>query len=106
MPWVQQGNKRYFYHNERVGRRVVRRYHGNGPAAELAAAAAELRRLERVKATRERQEQLAQYQQAVAPLLDLCVGTDMLARAALFAAGFHQHEHGTWRRRRGSRSTS
>jgi hypothetical protein len=29
--------------------------------------------------------------------------TDLLARAALLAAGFHQHKRGEWRKRRGNR---
>jgi hypothetical protein len=34
------------------------------------------------------------------PLLELCLVTEQLARAALVAGGFHQHDRGPWRRRR------
>jgi hypothetical protein len=35
-------------------------------------------------------------------LQQLCESSEMLSRAALVAAGFHQHARGLWRRRRGS----
>jgi len=33
----------------------------------------------------------------------LIESTDLLARAALVAAGYHQHKRGEWRKRRGRR---
>jgi len=47
MPWELRGQKRYYYRSERVAGRPVRRYFGSGPAAELQAAADDLRRLRR-----------------------------------------------------------
>jgi hypothetical protein len=45
-----------------------------------------------------RREQ-ARRDAALAPLLELCRLTDLLAEAALLAAGYHQHDR-TWRRKR------
>jgi hypothetical protein len=106
VPWEQRGDKRYYYRTVRIGRRAARRYVGAGPAAELAAAADELRRVQRALATGERAAEQARYRDAAAPLLEFCDATDVLARAALVAAGFHRHAGGAWRRCRGGKSTS
>ncbi|MGD9893490.1 MAG: hypothetical protein AB7R89_17845 [Dehalococcoidia bacterium] len=39
-------------------------------------------------------------QTAEATLAALCETTDLLVRAALLSAGYHQHHRGEWRRRR------
>jgi hypothetical protein len=99
MPWEQRGGKRYYYRTERRAGRAARRYVGSGDVAELAAAADELRRLQRAAAKRRCQEQRQRLLEAEAPLLELCFLADGLARAALLAAGYHQHDRGAWRRR-------
>jgi hypothetical protein len=100
MAWHQQGTRTYYYRSVRIGGRPVRRYVGAGPAAELAAAVDELRRLERAIEARERQAEEARLRQAEAPLLALCEGVELLTRAALMAAGFRRHDRGEWRLRR------
>jgi hypothetical protein len=102
MGWEQVGARRYFYLSRRVGGRPRRVYVGpaNSPAAELAAAAAGMRRLGQEAAARERQAEQARHQEVEAPLLALCARTDVLTRAALLSAGFHRHHRGPWRRRR------
>ena len=102
MAWSQRGSRSYFYVTQRVNGRPVRRYVGaaDDPAAELAAAADHLRRLGREAAARERHAEQARHREAEAPLLALCVRTDVLTRAALLSAGFHRHHRGPWRRRR------
>jgi hypothetical protein len=102
MPWEQVGRRRYYYRSLWVSGRPVRRYVGTGQVAELAAAADDLRRLERAVAARERQAEQARFREAEAPLLRLCGLTDLLARTALVAAGYHQHDRGAWRRTRES----
>src|ERR1700756_266784 len=100
MPWEQVGRRRYYYRNKWAAGRPPRRYGGAGAAAELAPAADDLRRLEHAIAARERQAEQARYREAEAPLRRLCGLTDLLARAALVAAGYRQHDRGAWRRRR------
>ena len=97
MAWEQVGRRRYYYHNQWVKGRSVRRYIGTGSVAEMAAAADDLRKLKRALAARERQ--------AEAPLLALCQLTDLLTRATLVTSGFHQHDRGTWRRCRDTQRT-
>src|SRR4051812_29685773 len=98
MAWEVVGSRRYYYRSERVAGRPVRRYVGTGPVGELAAAADDLRRLEGAIEARERQADWRRQQEAEAPLLGLCGVADLLARAALVAAGYRQHKRGEWRR--------
>src|SRR5262245_44971240 len=100
MPWHQQGTRTYYYRSVRIDGHPVRRYVGAGPAAELAAAVDELRRLNREIEARERQVEQARLREAEAPLLALCEGVELLTRAALVAAGYRRHDRGEWRFRR------
>src|SRR5262249_62030056 len=99
MSWQQRGQQRYYYKSLRVGGGRVRcLYFGSGPAAELAAVEDQLHRLELVEARERRQAALARQRAADAALDRLCEMTSLLARAALLAAGYHQHARGPWRR--------
>jgi hypothetical protein len=95
MPWEQVGRRRYYSRSEWAAGRAVRRYVGTGPAA----AADDLRRLERVIGARERRAEQDRHREAETPLLELCGLTDLLTRVALVAAGYHRHDRGAWRRR-------
>lgn len=104
MAWEKRrASARYYYRSVRdPDGRVRRRYLGSeqSPAAQLAATQDAQRRAQRQTdrvarlAERERQEA------AEAPLRQLCEQTDMLMKAALLAAGFHQHDRSNWRRKR------
>jgi hypothetical protein len=100
MAWEAVNGRRYYYRTLRVGGRPRRVYVGaaGSPAAELAAAADDLRRLGREVATRERRAERERLRDTEAPLLALCELTDVLTRAALLAAGYHRHDRGEWRR--------
>src|SRR5215470_10747097 len=98
--WEARGQRRYFYRHVRVGGRPRRLYAGTGQAAELAATADALRRLNREIEARERQAEETRLREAEAALLGLCAGAELLARAALAAAGYRRHDRGQWRRRR------
>jgi hypothetical protein len=100
MPWREVGRGRYYYRSRRVDGRPVKCYLGTGPAADLAAAADDLRRVERAVERDERKAEQARWESAVAPLLELCRAADLLARAALMLAGYRQHARSTWRRKR------
>ena len=99
MAWQEVDGRRYYYRGRRLGGRTRRVYVGaaGSPAAELAAAADHLRRLEREAAARERHAEQERLREAEAPLRQLCELTDVLARAALVAAGFRRHDRGEWR---------
>jgi hypothetical protein len=102
MAWQVVNGRKYYYRAVRRFGRPRRVYVGaaDDPAAELAAAADHLRRLQREAAARERQAEQAPHRDAEAALRALCERTDVLTRAALLAAGFRRHHRGQWRRRR------
>jgi hypothetical protein len=103
MPWqVIDGRRRYYFRCLRLSGRPRRVYVGaaGSPAAEMAAAADDLKRLEREIAGRERHAEQARQREVEGPLVRLCAASDVLTRAALLAAGFHRHHRGPWRRRR------
>ena len=88
---------RYYTRSRKVNGRVVREYVGTGEAAERAARQDAVARQER-EARRSVREELAALD---APLDELAELTDLLARAALAAAGYRRHHRGEWRKRRG-----
>ena len=102
MAWQVVDGRKYYYRHRRDGGRPRTVYVGaaGSQAAELAATADDLRRLGREAAARERQAEQARHQEVEVPLVRLCAASDVLTRAALLAAGFHQHHRGQWRRRR------
>jgi hypothetical protein len=89
----------YYYRVRKVGGRVVRQYVGAGVSAELAsqldAMERACREAEKVAWLKEK-ARLDALDADVSALIDL---TDLVAAAALRAAGFHQHKR-QWRRKR------
>lgn len=102
MGWDKGG--RYYSRSRRENGRVVREYVGSGTIGELAsgwdAIERDKRATERGVARAEREELDA----LDASLVDLNELADLLARAALAAAGYRQHNRGNWRKRRGDRT--
>ena len=101
MPWEKRKGSGglYYTRTRKVKGHRIREYVGGGPAGELAAALDAQRRAERQARLEQRREERARLQAADAPLAGLCGGSDLLARAALLAAGFREHR-GKWRRAR------
>jgi hypothetical protein len=91
---------RYYTRLRKVNGCVVREYVGTGRVAELTAEldalAREKRRLDALD-LRDRRAELAALDADVKALTET---TELLARAALLAAGFHRHRRGEWRKRR------
>ena len=102
MGWEARGTRRYYTRSKRVNGRVVREYVGaaGAPVAELAAAADALRRADRLAESEVRRAEEDRWREALTPLLALSRVADLLARAALLAAGYHQHSRSSWRRKR------
>ena len=91
---------RYYTRSKKVGGRVVREYVGTGRVAELTARLDELTREQRRLDALAVQQERGELAGMEADLKELAEATDLLARAALLAAGYHQHKRGEWRRRR------
>lgn len=93
---------KYYTRSRRVSGRVVREYFGTGPVAELMAARDAEARIKRANdrfAANAERDRLAELDRHVDELSRL---TDLIAEAALLAAGFRQHHRGDWRKRRDS----
>ncbi len=90
----------YYTRSRKEGGRVVREYVGGGILGALAAQmdAEERRRQEEEEASqREERERLNAL---TAPLEELYEAAEVIARAALIASGYHQHNRGEWRKKR------
>lgn len=101
MAWETRGRGVYYYQKIRMGRRVVSRYFGGGPAAFLQATtdlqmraeqAARREQLIRIKNEQKNLDQVVQRQREL---------TQAVIWLCLRAAGYHCHR-GSWRRRRKS----
>jgi hypothetical protein len=91
---------RYYTRSKKVNGRVRREYVGSGPVAQLAAQLDAIKRQER-QAERAARIAIQEEMQALeAPLTELNDLTNLIARAALLATGYHQHHRGEWRKRR------
>ena len=100
MPWVRRGRHRYYVRRRRVNGSVVRQPYGRGPEAQLAAALAAQNQREREAQWARRRQERGRWEADTRALQRLIAASDLLVRAALLAAGFHQHQQGDWRRRR------
>jgi hypothetical protein len=95
----------YYYSVHKISGRVVREYVGAGRDAELVA---QLDALERDRREQERADLRAlkaEWEALDARVQELIEASDLLARAALVAAGYRQHKRGEWRRTRVPRPT-
>jgi hypothetical protein len=90
----------YYYRVRKVNGQVVREYVGVGRVAQLAAHQDELKRSQREAERAARRAEQAELDALDGPVKELCNLADLVARAALEAAGFHQHKRGEWRKRR------
>jgi hypothetical protein len=90
----------YYYRVRKVDGRVVREYVGRGRLAELIAESDADERRERAERRDAFRQRKAEQEAVDALVNELNDVADLLARAALLAAGFHQHKRGEWRKRR------
>jgi hypothetical protein len=100
MPWQSHGGSSYYYVSQRVDGKTQNSYVGKGAAAALAAIAVETDRMKR----EERRRSLCKPPEHVI-VLELFTSLRELVRQELHAAGYHQHAHGEWRKKRERRST-
>lgn len=99
MGWDKGG--RYYTRSRRVNGRVVREYVGGGVVGALAAQLDELERDERETARQSAAVARERVETLDASLVELDELADLVARAALAAAGYAQHKRGEWRKARG-----
>ncbi len=102
MAWEsRRGRGRYYTRSRKLDGRVSREYIGKG---ELARAIADLDAHDRdIREAMDATQRLEResLERAQRELDALCGLTDVVAYRALEAAGYHRHNRGEWRRRRG-----
>jgi len=91
---------RYYTRSKKVNGRVVREYIGAGRLAELAAQLDAIKRKQREDEGAACRAKRAELNALDGPVNDLCEVAELVARAALVAAGYRQHKRGEWRKRR------
>lgn len=93
MAWERRPRGGWYYtRSRRVGGRVVREYVGTGLLAGLEA---EMDAEDRAAKMQQREELRAEQQRwadVEEPVTTLCEMTELMARAALVLAGYHQHK--------------
>jgi hypothetical protein len=95
--WDRTG--RYYSRSRWVNGRVVCEYVGSGEVATAAARADAEARAHRREEAAAQQAERDWWESLDADLTALCAWADLVARAVLVAAGYHQHK-GQWRKRR------
>jgi hypothetical protein len=104
MSWEQRnGRGRYYTHSDRENGRIVRKYYGKGELGQLAA---DLDTIERQTRLLQREVRAAEVDWIAAiegPVVDSSRAVDLAVTCELLVAGYHRHDRGPWRRRRGQR---
>ena len=95
MAWEQRGRQQFYYRSRKVKGCVVREYYGRGIQAHKVAQEDARRRALREHAQAEKQR----LQRLDTHLTKLTNVAQILVKAALLSAGFHQHKR-VWRRKR------
>jgi hypothetical protein len=104
MAWeTRNGQGRYYTRSRRVGGRVVREYLGTGEVAELAARMDAIDRAAQERDRARKRQAKATEDARDTELQAVCEAGLLWSRVALLAAGYHRHDRGEWRRRRGQR---
>ena len=107
-PWERrERGGTYYTRSRREGGRVVREYVGGGVLeyvgggvlGEIAALQDEYERRTREEEAALEKEERQRLEELVAPVDELCVAAEVLARAALVAVGYRRHNRGEWRKR-------
>lgn len=102
MAWEKRRGGCYYYRSKRVGNRVIKEYFGCGPEAQQAALEDAQKRAEQEARRLAARQEREQHDAATEAVVQLGSQVDMLVKAALTAAGYHQHR-GSWRKHRGQR---
>ena len=102
-PWERRERGGLYYTRSRkVNGQVVGEYVGGGVLGQLAAwmdADERRRREEEAALWREKRQSLEALDGLAEELYE---AVEVIARAALYAAGYHQHKRGEWRKKRGN----
>jgi hypothetical protein len=97
---VYRDGRPYLYRSVPRNGRVASEYRGSGEDARLIEALESMERDEKDAKRREERNERKALDDLDRALEELARPAQALARDALTAAGYHQHDRGQWRRRR------
>ena len=101
-PWERRERGGLYYTRSRkVNGEVIREYVGGGVLGEIAGRMDALERRQREEEATAWKEEREQMEALDGLTEELYEAAEILAKAALVAAGYHQHKRGEWRKRRG-----
>jgi hypothetical protein len=104
MSWEQRnGHGEYYTRAHHENGRVVREYVGGGEIGRLAARVDELVRQTRAIEHEEREAERERIAAIEDPIVVFGRAVDLAVSCELLVAGYHRHDRGPWRRRRGRR---
>jgi hypothetical protein len=100
-PWERrERGGPYYTRSRKVNGQVIREYVGGGVLGEIAALEDEAERRRRQEEVVLWKEERERVEDLMAPVEELCEAAEVLARAALVAAGYRRHKRGEWRKSR------
>jgi hypothetical protein len=97
MAWERHGDRTFFYRSVRRQGAVEKIYYGGGEAGQTAAAIHSLSQAECHAEQKIAQRERQILQDATSVLHRLNAWCDLIAAAALYAAGFHRARRHQWR---------
>jgi len=100
MGWETRRGRLYYYEKVREGGRVVSRFVGVGVLGEISARYAQLQRMERERKRAAIRAERVEMDLLAGEVAEVCEGINVVMRAFLVVAGYHQHDRGQWRKRR------
>jgi hypothetical protein len=106
MAWVQRGERRYYYRTLWINGAPRKIYMGTEDVGAKAAEDDAQRRRVRLLEQQQLAAKLEKLSEDIASADVYGDQAGLLIRAALVAAGFHQHARGKWRKRRENRGTN
>ena len=102
MSWEQRkGHGRYYTSSHRGNGRIVREYYGTGELGQLAADVDSLAVQTRLLESEDRAAEVDWIAAIEGPVVDFSRAVDLAVTCELLVAGYHRHDRGPWRRRRG-----
>jgi hypothetical protein len=102
MSWEQRnGHGHYYTSSHRERGRVVREYYGTGELGRLAADVDDIARQTRLVEREERDAERDRIAALEDPIVAFGRAVDLAVSCELLVAGYHNHDRGPWRRRRG-----
>jgi hypothetical protein len=102
MSWEQRnGCGAYYTSSHREHGRIVREYYGTGELGQLAADVDAIGRQARLVERDARDAERDRIAAIEDPLVEVDRAVDLAVSGELLVAGYHRHDRGPWRRRRG-----